>query len=95
VQFAHGLESSPRGSKARILAEHFDALTPVMDTADFEACVAVHAAALRDFRPDVLVDDDHRLARSAAAGRLEEWVRGLAAWRPGPRGAAPLRTPSA
>ena len=161
IQFAHGLESSPRGSKARILAEHFDATTPEMDTGDFEACVAVHATALRSFRPDVLVgssfggavavellrralwrgptlllaqaalrrrpdarlpesvavwlvhglrdelidpddsrrlaatgspdfvrlalvDDDHRLARWVAEGRLVEWVRDLAAWRPRP-----------
>jgi hypothetical protein len=55
VQFAHGLESSPGGTKARILAEHFDAITPAMDTRDFESCVAVHDAALRSFRPDVLV----------------------------------------
>jgi hypothetical protein len=159
VQFAHGLESSPDGSKARILAEHFDALTPEMDTGDFEACVAVHAAALGSFDPDllvgssfggsvavellrraiwrgptlllaqaalrrrpdarlpenvavwlvhglrdelvdpddsrrlavtgspdfvrlVLVDDAHRLTRSVALGRLVEWVRELAAWRP-------------
>lgn len=174
VQFAHGLESSARGTKARILAEHFDAVTPEMDTADFEACVAVHAAALRSFRPDVLVgssfggavavellsrglwrgptlllaqaavrrcpdarlpgsvpvwlvhglrdsivapedsrrlvetapsasvrlievDDDHRLARSVAAGRLVEWVRDLAAWRPesAPPAERRLRSPSA
>jgi pimeloyl-ACP methyl ester carboxylesterase len=159
VQFAHGLESSPAGSKARHLAEHFDTITPEMDTGDFEACVAVHAAALQSFRPEllvgssfggavavellrralwrgptlllaqaalrrrpdarlpesvavwlvhglrdelidaedsrrlaatgspdfvrlVLVDDDHRLARSVAEGRLVEWVRELAAWRP-------------
>ncbi|TFG94639.1 MAG: alpha/beta hydrolase [Myxococcales bacterium] len=159
VQFAHGLESSPAGSKARILAEHFDALTPEMDTSDFESCVDVHSAALRSFRPDLLVgssfggavavellrralwrgptlllaqaalhrrpearlpesvaiwlvhglydelidpdesrrlaatgspdfvrltlvDDDHRLAASVAEGRLVEWVRDLAAWRP-------------
>lgn len=170
VQFAHGLESSPRGSKARVLAESFEACTPEMDTGDFEACVGVHAAALRSFRPDLLVgssfgaavgvellrralwrgptlllaqaalrlhpdarlpervpvwlvhgrrdelvdpdesrrlagtgsrgyvrlllvDDDHRLARSVATGRLVEWVRDLAAWQPA--AARPLRTPSA
>ena len=170
VQFAHGLESSPRGSKARVLAESFDARTPEMDTADFEACVRVHAAALRSFRPDllvgssfggavgvellrralwrgptlllaqaalrvqpdarlpervpvwlvhglrdelvdpdesrrlaesgsrgfvrlILVDDDHRLSRSVALGRLVDWVRALAAWRPAAERS--LRTPSA
>jgi predicted esterase len=55
VQFAHGLEGSPRGAKARLLAEHFDASTPAMDTADFEGCVAVHARALDELEPAVLV----------------------------------------
>jgi len=55
VQFAHGLESSPQGIKARLFAEHFTALTPSMDTRDFARCVDVHARALETFRPDVLV----------------------------------------
>ena len=55
VQFAHGLEGSPQGAKARLFAEHFDARTPAMDTADFESCVALHAAELERFQPDVLV----------------------------------------
>ncbi len=55
VQFAHGLEGSPQGSKARRLAEAFDTRTPAMDTRDFEACVAVHEACLERFRPHVLV----------------------------------------
>jgi predicted esterase len=55
VQFAHGLESSPQGIKARRFAEHFVAETPAMNTLDFESCVAVHAATLERFRPDVLV----------------------------------------
>lgn len=55
VQFAHGLEGSPQGSKARQLAAAFDTRTPGMETADFEACVALHAAWLERFRPDVLV----------------------------------------
>lgn len=55
VQFVHGLESSPGGAKARHLAEHFEALTPAMDTRDFEACVELQTRALRGFRPDVLV----------------------------------------
>lgn len=55
VQFAHGLESSPQGNKARLLAEHFTAFTPNMDTRAFEACVDVHARALDSFRPNVLV----------------------------------------
>lgn len=55
VQFAHGLESSPQGNKARLFAEHFQASTPVMNTSDFETCVRVHTAELEAFRPDVLV----------------------------------------
>lgn len=55
VQFAHGLEGSPQGAKARLLAAHFEACTPAMDTARFDACVSLHAGVLRDFLPDVLV----------------------------------------
>lgn len=55
VQFAHGLEGSPRGRKARVLAEHFDARTPAMDTGDFEACVRLHAELAAGFDPHVLV----------------------------------------
>lgn len=55
VQFAHGLESSPQGNKARLFAEHFDARTPAMDTRDFEGCIATHARMLDSFRPHVLV----------------------------------------
>ena len=35
VLFIHGLEGSPQGAKARLFAEHFEASTPAMDTADF------------------------------------------------------------
>jgi hypothetical protein len=55
VQFIHGLEGSPQGSKARFLAEHFDAVTPAMDTGDFAACVALHRRVLEEFAPQVLV----------------------------------------
>ena len=55
VQFAHGLESSPQGNKALLLAAHFTAITPSMDTRDFEQCVDVHARALQTFRPHLLV----------------------------------------
>lgn len=55
VQFIHGLESSPRSTKALALAACFDAYTPAMDTSDFEGCVTVQTEALRRFRPDVLV----------------------------------------
>lgn len=55
VQFIHGLEGSPQGSKARLLAAHFDARTPEMDTRDFEACVATQVRALEEFRPQLLI----------------------------------------
>ena len=59
VQFAHGLESSAQGEKARYFAQHFDAYTPAMDTADFESCVAIHAGALMSFKPDVLIGSSY------------------------------------
>jgi len=55
VQFIHGLEGSPQGTKSQVLAKHFAALSPAMDTGSFEAAVAVQAEALGSFRPDVLV----------------------------------------
>jgi len=55
VQFIHGLEGSPQGTKARLLAERFTAVTPAMDTGDFEACVALQTETIACFRPDVLV----------------------------------------
>lgn len=55
VQFIHGLESNPHGTKARFLAEHFDATAPAMDTRDFEGSVAAQAAALASQPPDVVI----------------------------------------
>ncbi len=74
VQFVHGLEGSPHGAKARLLAAHFDALTPAMDTSDFESAVATQAEALRRFAPDVLVGSS--FGGAVAVALLE---RGL--WR--------------
>ena len=55
VQFIHGLESSPQGTKARLLAGIFEARTPAMDTSDFEGCVALQARTLDEFAPDVVI----------------------------------------
>jgi hypothetical protein len=55
VLFIHGLESSPQGAKARVLAEAFDARTPAMDTRNFEACVSQQAEEIERFAPDVVV----------------------------------------
>jgi hypothetical protein len=59
VQFIHGLESSPQGVKAQLLARHFTACTPEMNTRDFAASVEVQAAALREFAPHVLVGSSY------------------------------------
>jgi len=74
VQFIHGLEGSPQGSKARLLAQHFRTCTPAMDTRDFEASLEVQAEALSAFRPDVLVGSSF-----GAALAVELLARGL--WR--------------
>ena len=55
VQFIHGLEGSPQGAKAQLFAQHFTAITPAMNTNDLEGCVALQAATLGSFKPDVLV----------------------------------------
>ena len=73
VQFAHGLEGSPQGTKARLLSANFDARTPAMDTSDFEACVAVHRHELASFRPDVLVGSSYGGAIAVALLQSGEW----------------------
>ena len=73
VQFIHGLESSPQGVKAQLLASHFDARTPVMDTRDFAASVDVQAAALREFDPHVLVGSSYGGAIAVALLQRGEW----------------------
>jgi hypothetical protein len=55
VLFIHGLEGHPQGTKALFLARHFDALTPAMDTSDFEKSVATQAEAIASFAPDLIV----------------------------------------
>lgn len=55
VQFIHGLEGSPNGLKSQQLAQEFNALTPAMDTGDFEACVQLQANHIGRFAPDVLI----------------------------------------
>jgi len=73
VQFIHGLEGSPQGSKARLLAEHFETRTPAMDTRDFEACVALQGQVLETFRPDVLVGSSFGGAVAVALLRRGLW----------------------
>lgn len=74
VQFAHGLESSPQGNKARLFAEHFEARTPAMNPRDFESCVQVHAAELTAFRPDLLVGSSFGGAVAVALLQRKLWA---------------------
>lgn len=55
VQFIHGLEGSPQGTKARLLAAQFDARTPSMETSDFEGCIETQRECLAEFGPDLVV----------------------------------------
>ena len=73
VQFVHGLEGSPHGRKATLLAQHFVAYTAAMNTRDFEACVELQAATLREFRPDVLVGSSFGAAVVVELLRRGEW----------------------
>ena len=75
VHFIHGLDGSPNGSKARHLALHFDAVTPVMDTSDFEGCVARHAALLSASEdPGVLVGSSFGGAVAVALLQRGHWA---------------------
>ena len=74
VQFIHGLEGSPSGAKARLLARHFAAVTPAMDTSDFEGCIARHAALLAvDGGPDVLAGSSFGGAVAVALLQRGHW----------------------
>lgn len=73
VQLIHGLEGSPNGAKAQFLASRFDALTPGMDTRDFEGSIRVQAEAITRFRPDVLVGSSFGGAVAAALLQRGSW----------------------
>jgi len=73
VQFIHGLEGSPTGAKAQLLAAHFTALTPAMDTHDFPACVELQARTLVSFCPDVLVGSSFGGAIAVALLQRGDW----------------------
>lgn len=73
VQFAHGLESSPFGSKSQQLGRHFDASIPAMDTSDFAGCVRVHADTIASFRPDVLIGSSFGGAVALALLQSGQW----------------------
>lgn len=73
VQFIHGLEGSPQGTKARLLAEHFEARTVAMDTSDLEDCVRVQRECIQDFAPDVLVGSSFGGAVAVALIQRGDW----------------------
>ena len=73
VQFIHGLEGSPQGAKARLLAQHFDASTPAMDTSDFAACVELQQREIERFRPQILVGSSFGGAVAVALLRSAAW----------------------
>ncbi|MGH0038325.1 MAG: hypothetical protein ACQGVK_25105 [Myxococcota bacterium] len=73
VQFIHGLESSPQGTKARRLAARFESLAPPMDTGDFEGCVRSQAEVLGGFRPDVVVGSSFGGAVAVALLQRRLW----------------------
>jgi pimeloyl-ACP methyl ester carboxylesterase len=98
VQFIHGLEGSPRGNKARVLAEHFDCVTPAMDTSDFEGCVALQADVIGSFRPHVLVGSSFGGAVAVEILRRGAWrgrtlLLAQAAFKHGSRAQLPTQTP--
>jgi hypothetical protein len=74
VLFVHGLESSPQSSKAVFLSQHFEALTPAMDTSDFLGCVALQTRKIAEFNPDALVG-------SSFGGAVVLALLASAAWR--------------
>ena len=77
VHFIHGLEGSPSGAKAKLLTRHFDAVTPAMDTSNFEGCVARHAALLAagaGGAPDVLAGSSFGGAVAVALLQRGHWA---------------------
>ncbi len=73
VQFIHGLEGSPQGTKARLLARHFKARTPAMQTGDFDACFRVQSECLESFGPDLLVGSSFGGAVAVALLQAGVW----------------------
>ena len=74
VLFIHGLESSPQSRKAKVLATAFDAVTPGMDTSDFEGCVQQQAEAISAHAPHVVVGSSFGGAVLAALMQRGLWT---------------------
>ncbi len=73
LQFIHGLEGSPQGTKAQLFSRHFDAYTPAMDTSDFWGCVELHERVLGEFQPQVLVGSSFGGAVAVALLHRGSW----------------------
>jgi hypothetical protein len=94
VLFVHGQESGPQGTKARLLAEHFEARTPQMDTQRFEGCVRQIAREIESFRPDVVVGSSFGGAVAVALLQRGEWRGPTLLLAPAPAElGVPLRLP--
>jgi hypothetical protein len=74
VLFIHGLEGSPRGTKAVFLAERFDATTPAMNTGSFPESLATQVAALDALRPAVVVGSSFGGAVAVELLRQGAWA---------------------
>lgn len=59
ILFLHGLEGSPSGRKAVWLRQHYDAVSPPLDTSAFERAVADGAAALEQHRPTLVIGSSY------------------------------------
>ncbi len=73
VQFIHGLESNPQSRKARVLDDSFVALTPAMDTRDFEACVQLQSEVAAMWGPVVLIGSSFGGAVATAMLQRRLW----------------------
>lgn len=59
VLFLHGLESSPKGLKARWLAQHYDSHTPALTTGDWPTALAQAREAIGQFAPDLVIGSSY------------------------------------
>jgi thioesterase domain-containing protein len=78
VLFAHGLESSPKGTKATYLAERFGAVSPALFEFGLEKQVQTIVDALRSDEPMVLIGSSlGGLAALGAANQCPEQIAHL------------------
>ena len=78
VIFAHGLESSPEGTKATYLNERFGAVSPHLRKLDLDGQIDTLVALLKENRNTVLVGSSlGALAAIGAANRVPETIAHL------------------